>query len=323
MAVFEGEVLRQTIGVAIKHKVEPAAALAVVEVESAGKSLEQDGRTPRLLFERHVFYRELKKAGKTTALSRAVAAGLAHPEWRKPGTANSQYRDQGTSAKRLSLLARARAIDEECALRSCSWGVGQTMGFNAEEMGFRNARELFQYMVEGGVPAQVECMFREIEEKKLIGKMNAHDWAGFAYKYNGAGYKANKYDTKMAAAYLKWKKVELPKITEPVPKPKPVQVEPGTSKPTKPEVKPTPPVVTKEKGGLFAGIAAFFAGLWAALQTTQFQLVGIVVMICVLTVITVVVLNKRRAAAATAVPLGMLSISDDEGISEELPMREV
>ena len=61
MPMFEGDVLRQTIAVASKYKIEPAALLAVTEVESAGRSRECDNTTPRLLFERHVFYRELQR----------------------------------------------------------------------------------------------------------------------------------------------------------------------------------------------------------------------------------------------------------------------
>ena len=35
--------------------------------------------------------------------------------------------------------------------------------------------------------------------------MQQKNWARIAYLYNGSGYKANKYDTKLAAAYNKFK----------------------------------------------------------------------------------------------------------------------
>jgi N-acetylmuramidase len=31
--------------------------------------------------------------------------------------------------------------------------------------------------------------------------LKKHDWAGFAQAYNGPGYAANNYDTKIAAEY--------------------------------------------------------------------------------------------------------------------------
>jgi hypothetical protein len=36
-------------------------------------------------------------------------------------------------------------------------------------------------------------------------KLENLDWAKFARGYNGAGYKQNKYDEKLAAAYKKYK----------------------------------------------------------------------------------------------------------------------
>ncbi|MFL9824766.1 N-acetylmuramidase domain-containing protein [Rhodoplanes sp. SY1] len=180
--------------------IETAALLAVVEVESAGQPLEADGATPRLLFERHVFHRELA-ARAPARLAVAVGQGLAHPDWRR----DTQYKDQGSSAARLALLARARAVDVECTLRSCSWGLGQTMGFLAEEIGFANAVAMVDHMTRGGVDAQIDLMVREIRRKNIVAALNGHDWDAFALRYNGKGYKANRYDTKLAEAHARWR----------------------------------------------------------------------------------------------------------------------
>lgn len=179
--------------------IEPAALLAVVEIESSGKMLEEDGRTPRLLFERHVFHRELAKR-EPEKLGLAVSAGLAIPKWSR----STQYKDQGTSKGRLAVLSSARNIDAECANRACSWGLGQTMGFNAEGLGFRNATEMVGIMQRDGVIAQVDCMVREIKRNKLEKALERKDWAAFARGYNGPGYAQNQYDTKLSAAYKKW-----------------------------------------------------------------------------------------------------------------------
>lgn len=200
--MFDKSVIAEITKIAHANKIEPPALLAVAEVESAGKPFEPaDGKTPFLLFERHIFYRELKKT-QPGKLQAAIAAGLAIPKWDKA----TQYSDQGTSAARLRLVAKAKKIDEECAVRAASWGVGQTMGFLAEELGYQSAVDMLTQMIDGGIPAQVDCMVKEIVRKKLDKKLAAHDWAGFALGYNGQGYRANRYDTKMAAAYDKWVK---------------------------------------------------------------------------------------------------------------------
>jgi hypothetical protein len=179
-------------------KIEPAALLALVECETSGTPFEQDGRTPAFLYERHIAYREAKK--KSGALQAAfVRAGLAIPKWSKA----TQYKDEGTSAKRLDLIARARKIDEEVANRSASWGLGQTMGFLARDLGYASATEMVAKM-SGNVPAQIDGMIAELRKSKLVDALNAHDWAHVARGYNGPSYAANRYDTRLADAHKRW-----------------------------------------------------------------------------------------------------------------------
>lgn len=224
---FSTAIVREVAKVAKANKIEPAALLAVVEIESAGQPYEEDGKTPRLLYERHVMYREVKKRRGEARADEAIRQNLARQTWNKA----VQYKDQGTSAGRLALMRRAKAFDEECACRSASWGLGQTMGFHAESQGFKNAVEFVKWMTDGGVGAQIEAMVKEIKKSGLVDEINRHDWAGFAYRYNGAGYKQNKYDTRMAAAYAVWK-AKLPKINleatvpKPKPEPKPAPIPP-------------------------------------------------------------------------------------------------
>lgn len=197
--MFTPSVIASTAEAAKRNGVEPAALLAVVEIESAGRPFEADGRTPRFLFERHVFYRELAKR-QPEKLPGAVHAGLANRVWSRA----TQYKDQGSSAGRMSVLRRARAIDEECANLSCSWGVGQTMGFHYQALGFPSATAMVAHMSRGGLAGQIDVMCRNITDMKLWPALKARDWAAFARRYNGAGYRANRYDTRMAAAYKRW-----------------------------------------------------------------------------------------------------------------------
>lgn len=289
MSMFEGAVLDKTVATARLHRIEPEALLAVVEVESAGRSLEIDGKTPCLLFERHVFYRELDKAKKDVQLGYAVAAGLAIPKW-SPAT---QYKDQGSSNGRLKLLAQARALDNECALRSCSFGVGQTCGFLAEELHFADAIHMYGFLVDGGVTAQVDCMIREIENKHLSAKLNAHDWSGFARIYNGPGYARNNYDAKMEIAYRRWLANGLEDV-KPVPPPAP---------------QPAPP--PRPQKGFWSGVAAAFVALGLALKTLNLEVVFFLIFIGALLIATGIII-WRRHKDNQIVQLGVLTTVEDK-----------
>lgn len=198
--MFSQAIINAIGDAATQAKIEPAALLALVEVETSGDPFEQDGRTPRLLYERHVAWRMAAKVSK--ALQSAFArAGLAIPKWSK----STQYKDQGTSAKRLALIARARAIDAEVANQSASWGLGQTMGFLHAELGFASACDMVEHLT-GNVAGQIECMIRELRNKHLVDALNAHQWARVARGYNGPSYAANRYDVRLADAWKRWQR---------------------------------------------------------------------------------------------------------------------
>ncbi len=178
-----------------------AAVRAVLAVESAGAGFGPDGR-PLILNEPHIFYRELKAGAKR---DRAVANGLAYAAWKTKPYPKTQ-------AARYAWLEQAMGIDETAALRSCSYGLGQCMGFNHKLCGFATVQAFVDAMTysEG---AQLYAMARFIVSNKLQVHLRTHNWAAFARGYNGAGYKANRYDEKLAAAYAKRPASE--KITPP------------------------------------------------------------------------------------------------------------
>lgn len=203
---FSQSIIDGVSKIARQNGISPAALLAVVQVESNGSPYNAaDPTYPTFLFERHIFYRELARLDPG-ALPTAVSRGLANKGWQR----QTQYLDQGTPAKRLALLAKAVAIHKEAAYRACSWGVGQIMGFNATAIGFPSAVRMVEFMQAGRQLAQIDCMVRFIKSKGLVPKIAARDWRGFAAAYNGAGYAANQYDTKMAIAYRQWSDVLNP-----------------------------------------------------------------------------------------------------------------
>jgi len=196
--MFSADVIRAVTDGAKAAGLRPAGALALVEVETAGAMFEQDGRTPTFLYERHIAWREAAKVSRMLQ-SAFAAAGLAIPHWSRA----TQYKDEGSSARRLGLIARARAIHEETANRSASWGLGQTMGFLYAELGFRSACEMVDHMT-GSLSGQVDCFIQELKNKRLIGPLNAGQYATVARGYNGSGYAANHYDTRLADADKRW-----------------------------------------------------------------------------------------------------------------------
>lgn len=175
----------------------PAALAAIVEVESGGTVFAVvDGRQePLIRWEGHYFDRRL--AGTDQAKARAL--GLASPTAGKIANPASQ-------AARWKILIRAAEINATAAFESCSWGVGQVMGAHWQWLGFTSITALVN-LCRSGAEGQVELMARFIEKAGLADELQRRDWAGFARGYNGANYKTNRYDTKMAAAYARRAKV--------------------------------------------------------------------------------------------------------------------
>lgn len=218
--MFDDATARAVATIAARINVEPAALLAVAEVESGGKAFATvDGRQePLIRFEGHYFDRRL--SGQKRAKARAE--GLASPKAGGVPNPSSQ-------AARWAMIERAAAIDEKAAYESVSWGVGQVMGAHWESLGFGSVQELVS-LCRASVAGQVDLMARFVMKNGLAPALRSRDWPAFARGYNGAGYKANAYDRKMAEAFAKWKKI---RDTAWVPG------DPPSAKPEEP-VKPSP-----------------------------------------------------------------------------------
>jgi hypothetical protein len=179
--------------IATELGVESAAFRAVIAVEAAGSGFDKAGR-PKALFERHHFYKHLKDA--PGLLANAEAEGLAYPKW---GT--NPY-PKGSDAV-YAEIERACAIDEEAALLSTSWGLGQIMGSNFKLAGCQSVEQMVEQACESEA-SQLRQMASFIRSAGLQDELKNKDWAKFARGYNGPGYAKNAYDTKLAAAYEKF-----------------------------------------------------------------------------------------------------------------------
>src|SRR6202008_2878793 len=159
--MFSQEIIDAIVAAAKAQDWPASSLLAVVECETSGAPFEKDGHTPTLLFERHKFYSEMANH-QPSKLALAIRAGLAIPKWSR----KTQYKDQGTSAGRLAVIAKARAVDEEVANRAASWGRGQTMGFNAERLKYEDATHMVGELSKG-IAEQIDALVREIKTDNL------------------------------------------------------------------------------------------------------------------------------------------------------------
>lgn len=165
-----------------------SAIRAVVTVEAAGSGFDDKNRL-KILPEPHVFYRVLP-AGKR---SDAVQAGLAYPKW------GEQPYDK-TQDARYARLYKMIAIDQESALKSTSFGLPQTMGFNFGVCGFPSVTKMVdEYMRSEG--RQLDGMVGFIIGAGLGKALRDRDWRKFAAGYNGPAYEQNQYDAKLKRTY--------------------------------------------------------------------------------------------------------------------------
>lgn len=183
-----------------KHNLELAAVKAVNEVESNGKGFFIDGR-PKILFEGHVFWAQLKNANiDPTTISNASNADVLFPRaTRAHYIGGPREYDRMEKASKVSPDPKVKTA----ALASASWGCYQIMGYHAQKLGYASVQEFVDqmYIHERN---QLEAFGRYITAFGCITHLRAKNWAAFARCYNGAGYAQNKYDIKMANAYQKF-----------------------------------------------------------------------------------------------------------------------
>jgi hypothetical protein len=175
---------------------EVAALKATVEVEGAGRGMLDKGK-PRILFEPHIFWRQLKAKGIDPTGYAEKNPDLLSPTW-KPG-------NYGPISSQYDKLGRASAIDEEAALMSASWGTFQIMGQLYLQCGFSTVQEFAAAMAKGP-DEQMIAFGRYLLSADYADELRQRDWKAFARQYNGPAYTKNKYDEKLQNAYLKYAK---------------------------------------------------------------------------------------------------------------------
>jgi hypothetical protein len=174
---------------------EVAVIKAVAEVESSGSGFLTDGRV-KILFEGHQFYKFTKGAYASSHPT------VCYRKWTTKFYAKGPNADV-RGAGELARLAEAMALNNTAALLSASYGKFQIMGFNFAICGFVTVDDFYNAMqVSEAEHLMAFCNY--IRGNAIDDELRSHNWAGFAFRYNGAEYKKNRYDTKLANAYKKY-----------------------------------------------------------------------------------------------------------------------
>jgi len=174
--------------------VELAVIKAVNEVESSGQGFL--GGKPKILFEGHVFWRQLKKHDLDPNNLVQGNENILYSRWTR-----EHYFGGAREHERLD---KAKKVHENAALESASWGLFQIMGYHWEILGYKSVKD-FVRLMNKSEGEHLKAFGRFILANNLSKYLKDKDWASFAKRYNGPGYKTNKYDEKLAKAYNKYK----------------------------------------------------------------------------------------------------------------------
>jgi len=185
---------KDLIDLAKDLKVKVAAVKAVYEVESSGRGFLTSGK-PKILFEGHIFWKRLKVHGLNPLNLKDGNEDVLYPKW------TTKFYKGGE--KEYDRLNKAKKIHKAAAMESASWGIFQIMGYHYKKVGYNSVEDYVKAMKKSE-RFHLMAFGKFIKSEGLVKHLKNKDWAKFARGYNGACYKKNKYDTKLAAAYKKY-----------------------------------------------------------------------------------------------------------------------
>ena len=174
---------------------EPAVIKAVCRVEAPRGGFMKDDR-PLILFEPYRFSN--LTAGKYQGT--VIQIDNVNYPLSLSGHWDREVAMYGPSSIQYEKLGAAQKLDNDAALKSCSWGKFQIMGENFNLCGFSNVTD-FVTAMNIGEKEHLMAFVRYVKSRKLDDMLRLKDWAGFALHYNGPGYKQNQYDSKLQDAY--------------------------------------------------------------------------------------------------------------------------
>ncbi|MDD7908544.1 N-acetylmuramidase domain-containing protein [Pseudovibrio exalbescens] len=165
--------------------------LAILNVESRGAASDSLGRM-LILPEKHVFWRELPEHLRT----QAKRAGLARPKWSR-----SNYKGLGGNGSdlRWDRLKEMAALHEDAALKACSYGKAQIMGFNHKMCGYDRVQDFVRAMA-SSEEAQDHAFFSFLINSGLSDDIRRLDVEAVVRVYNGPG-QVERYSSLIRAEY--------------------------------------------------------------------------------------------------------------------------
>lgn len=178
-----------------KYQIEIPLVRAVYDVESNGSGFL--GMEPKILFEGHVFWSQLKKYGVNPIGYLAGNQDIIFEKY-------NQKSYSGGVAE-YARLERAKAIHTDAALSSASWGLFQIMGYHAKDLGYGNVQN-FVAAMQHREADHLDAFGRFIQKNtskghSLLDHLRAKNWTEFASAYNGPLYAKNAYHTKLEKAF--------------------------------------------------------------------------------------------------------------------------
>lgn len=179
-------------------KIELAALLAFMEVESGGKGFDPKTGKIMIQFEPHIF-------SNKSGIERDVNN---HYVW--------DENKVDVQPQEWKAFNDAFKVNPDLAMESTSIGLPQIMGFHWKRLGFNSVDAMWDYFKVSELN-QVKSLIRFIEtDKNLISALTSLNWDRVASIYNGKGYKAlalklkrEPYDITMVKAYNKYKGVAV------------------------------------------------------------------------------------------------------------------
>lgn len=225
--------------------IQPAAAVAVLAIESGGQAFADDGRM-LIRFENHIFYQYWGKDHLNDFAQHfrfnTSQIWKGH-QWRH--IASQAWIECHTSqASEWDVFNFARSLDQTAAKMSISMGAAQIMGFNYSVIGYPSVDDMFAAF-STSERAQVIGFFDFVvgilPGEGAVKALQKLDYEAFATSYNGSG-QADYYAGLMKAAndaFIALKAPPTPPAPPPVVTP-PVVVTPPPSTPPPPVSPPAP-----------------------------------------------------------------------------------
>jgi len=177
----------------------------VDEVESAGSGFSLASKRPKILFEGHLFYAELRRKGLHIK-AQMIDPTICYPKWTK-----AHYIGRDGEYARLAKateICHALGVTDGIALRCASWGRYQILGSNFIACGYDSVEQMVEAMFLDE-DNHLEAFCEYIVNTGIDDELRRGDIIGFVRRYNGPLYARNNYHIKLPRAIERFEKQKV------------------------------------------------------------------------------------------------------------------